>query len=87
MQKGTTKLYAFSSPAATIAALGLPIVIFLPPLYAEMGLGLSLVGTIFMLTRFFDVGTDPVFGHTSHPSPASSGLKTFASSRSNLPAC
>ena len=45
-----------------MAALGLPIVIFLPPLYAEMGLGLSLVGTIFMLTRFFDVGTDPVFG-------------------------
>ena len=62
MQISTPKLYAFSSPAATIAALGLPIVIILPPLYAEMGLGLSLVGTIFMLTRFFDVATDPVFG-------------------------
>lgn len=62
MQINTTRLYAFSSPAATIAALGLPIVIILPPLYAEMGLGLSLVGTIFMITRFFDVGTDPVFG-------------------------
>ena len=62
MQLSNTRLYAFSSPAATIAALGLPIVIILPPLYAEMGLGLSLVGTIFMVTRFFDVATDPVFG-------------------------
>lgn len=62
MQQSSARLYAFSSPAATIAALGLPIVIILPPLYAEMGLGLSLVGTVFMLTRLFDVGTDPVFG-------------------------
>ncbi|MGI9328662.1 MAG: MFS transporter [Pseudomonadales bacterium] len=53
---------AFSSPAATLAALGLPIVIFLPPLYAELGLSLTLVGSIFMLTRFFDVATDPIFG-------------------------
>lgn len=59
---GLSRLAAFSSPAATIAALGLPIVIFLPPLYAELGLGLSMVGAIFMVTRFFDVGTDPIFG-------------------------
>ena len=57
-----SKLAAFSSPASTLAALGLPIVIFLPPLYAEAGLGLSLVGSIFMLTRVFDVVSDPVFG-------------------------
>ena len=62
MNPGLLRLAAFSSPAVTMAALGLPVVIFLPPLYAEVGLSLTLVGTIFMITRFFDVATDPVFG-------------------------
>ncbi len=54
---------AFASPAIPIAALGLPLVVYLPPFYAkEMGLGLSVVGTIFMITRFWDVFTDPVLG-------------------------
>ncbi len=54
---------AFASPAIPIAALGLPLVVYLPPFYAEdMGLGLSIVGTIFMITRFWDVFTDPVLG-------------------------
>ncbi len=59
---GSLKLAAFASPAFTIAALGLPIVAILPPLYAELGLGLTAVGAIFMITRFFDVFTDPLFG-------------------------
>ena len=34
---------AFALPAAPIAAMGLPIVVYLPPFYAnEMGLGLAL---------------------------------------------
>jgi GPH family glycoside/pentoside/hexuronide:cation symporter len=56
------RLGAFASPAFTIAALGLPIAIFLPPLYAELGISLTVIGTVFMLTRFFDVITDPLFG-------------------------
>ncbi|MCP5178974.1 MAG: MFS transporter [Pseudomonadales bacterium] len=56
------RLSAFATPAITIAALGLPIIVFLPPLYAQAGLSLTTVGTIFMLTRIFDVATDPVFG-------------------------
>ena len=59
---GTRPLLAFSTPAFALAALGLPIVVILPPLYAELGLGLTTVGTIFMLARFFDVVTDPLFG-------------------------
>lgn len=59
---GTLRLAAFASPAFTIAALGLPIVIFLPPLYAELGISLTVIGTLFMLTRIFDVITDPLFG-------------------------
>ena len=62
MQISNTQLAAFSAPAATLAALGLPIVIFLPPLYAELGLSLTTVGTVFMLTRLFDVASDPIFG-------------------------
>ncbi|NEO32605.1 MAG: MFS transporter [Symploca sp. SIO3C6] len=53
----------FVAPAIPISALGLPLLVYLPPFYAEeMGLGLSLVGTIFMITRFWDVFTDPVLG-------------------------
>lgn len=56
-------LAAFAAPAAPIAGLGLPLVVYLPPFYArEMALGLTVVGTIFMVVRFWDVITDPVLG-------------------------
>ncbi len=59
----TTTLAAFAAPAIPISALGLPIAVYLPPFYAsDMGLGLMLVGTVFMITRFWDVFTDPVLG-------------------------
>lgn len=57
------RLFAFASPAAPIAAMGLPIAVYLPPFYAsEMGLGLAVVGWVFMVARFWDVFTDPVLG-------------------------
>lgn len=57
------RIGAFALPAAPIAAMGLPIVVYLPPFYAgDLGLGLAVVGTIFMITRFWDVFTDPVLG-------------------------
>ncbi len=57
------RLLAFASPAAPIAAMGLPIAVYLPPFYAtEMGLGLATVGWVFMIARFWDVFTDPVLG-------------------------
>ncbi len=60
------QLGAFALPAIPISALGLPIVVYLPPFYAEdMGLSLSVVGTVFMITRFWDVFTDPVLGMVS----------------------
>jgi len=37
-------------------------VAILPPMYAELGISLSVIGLIFMAARFFDVFTDPVFG-------------------------
>ncbi len=57
------QMAAFALPGAPMAAMGLPIVVYLPPFYAgEMGLGLALVGWVFMITRFWDVFTDPVLG-------------------------
>ncbi len=58
----TRLLVGFNSPAFALAALGLPLVAVLPPLYAELGISLTVVGTIFMAARFFDVFSDPVFG-------------------------
>lgn len=62
----TTQLIAFAGPAVPIAALGLPLAVFIPQLFAgPMGLGLSTVGTIFLIARFWDVFTDPVMGAVS----------------------
>jgi Na+/melibiose symporter-like transporter len=63
MQLSRARVLAFVAQALPIAGLGLPIVIYLPPFYAEeLGLGLTAVGSIFMISRFFDVGIDPAFG-------------------------
>ncbi len=53
---------AFASPASALAALSLPVIAILPPLYAELGISLTAAGAIFGIARFFDVFTDPVFG-------------------------
>ena len=54
---------AFSAPAFPIAAVAAPLAVYLPPYYAtELGLGLTAVGAIFMVARFWDMFTDPVFG-------------------------
>jgi glycoside/pentoside/hexuronide:cation symporter, GPH family len=66
----------FSLPAIPISALGLPIVVYLPPFYAEdMGLSLTLVGTIFMVARFWDIFTDPVLGILSDRYPSRWGRR------------
>ena len=72
----TATLAAYAAPAAPISALGLPIAVYLPPFYAaEIGLGLSVVGTIFMLTRFWDVLIDPVLGVLSDRFPTRWGRR------------
>ena len=53
----------YASPALAVSALGFPLMIFLPPFYAEtMGLGVEAVGFVFMLTRIWDMCVDPAFG-------------------------
>ena len=70
------RLSAFSGPAIPIAALGLPIGVYLPQFYAgPMGLGLAAVGTIFMLARLWDVVTDPMMGVLSDRYPSRWGRR------------
>ncbi|NWG45413.1 MAG: MFS transporter [Alphaproteobacteria bacterium] len=53
----------FSLPALVLAALGLPLSMYLPNLYVEnVGIPATAAGTVFMLLRFWDVVTDPTLG-------------------------
>jgi Na+/melibiose symporter-like transporter len=60
---GGLRLAAFASPAVPMAALGLPLVVFLPEYYSnDLGLPLASVGAAFGLVRLMDIGVDPVLG-------------------------
>lgn len=57
------KIIAYSLPSIPMAAVGLPLLVHIPPFYvSQMGLSLELVGFLFMIARFWDVFTDPVLG-------------------------
>jgi len=67
---------AYASPGIPTAAMGVPIAIYIPPFYAqEMGLGLAVVGLIFMLARFWDMITDPMLGTMSDRFPTRWGRR------------
>lgn len=58
------RVLAFASLSIPIAGVGLPLGVYLAPLYAnEVGLGLELTGLLFMLLRFWDIFTDPIMGY------------------------
>ncbi len=72
----TWQLIAFAGPAVPMAAMGLPISVYLPQFYAEqMGLGLAAVGTIFLIARLWDVVTDPMMGVISDRFPSKWGRR------------
>ncbi len=59
-------LLAYGLPAVPLAALGIPLYLYLPPFYAdEIGLGLSTVGGILLLARLWDMAIDPAIGQLS----------------------
>lgn len=62
-QLGPGRLVAFASPSVALAALGLPLVIYLPTFYStKVGLPLAAVGLAFLVVRLLDIGLDPVLG-------------------------
>ena len=47
-----SKLIAFALPQWPLAAIGLPVAVFLPPFYAgELGLGVQAVGVVFLIAQ------------------------------------
>jgi Na+/melibiose symporter-like transporter len=59
-------LAAYGLLGLPLAALGLPLTVFLPPFYAQMpALNTGLVGVIIFGARLFDVVTDPLIGTAS----------------------
>jgi Na+/melibiose symporter-like transporter len=74
-------LSAFAAPCLPLAALGLPLVVHLPPYYhSEIGLSLATVGTAWMVVRLLDLGFDPIFGG-SWTGPAAAGAASASGSR------
>ena len=56
-------LAAYSGITMPMAAMGMPIAVYLPRFYSEgMGLSLITVGIIFTIARVWDVVTDPIMG-------------------------
>jgi len=57
------RLIAYGLPGLPLAALQLPLFIFLPAYYAEgLGVGFAAVGAALLAARLFDVATDPLVG-------------------------
>lgn len=57
------RLAAFAGPSLPLAALNLPLVVYLPEYFvSELGLGLTVVGATFMSVRLLDLAFDPLAG-------------------------
>jgi Na+/melibiose symporter-like transporter len=60
---GRRALVAYAALALPLAALNLPLYVYLPSFYAgEMGLELATVGAVLLAARLLDVVTDPILG-------------------------
>lgn len=60
------QLFCFGLLTMPFAMSGLALVMFIPTFYAvDMGLGLAVVGVVFVFGRVLDVVTDPLIGHLS----------------------
>jgi Na+/melibiose symporter-like transporter len=63
MRVPTLRLLAWCGPCLPVAALGLPLVVYLPPYYSgTLGLSLGTVGFLFALVRLVDIPLDPLLG-------------------------
>jgi len=66
LRLGWGRLAAYGLPGLPLAALGVPLYVYLPAFYADdIGLGLTAVGAILLAARLIDVVADPVIGALS----------------------
>jgi GPH family glycoside/pentoside/hexuronide:cation symporter len=57
------RLAGFGAPQIPLAALGLPLAVYLPEYYAnDLRVPMASVGAAFLLVRMIDIGVDPVVG-------------------------
>lgn len=69
-------LAAYGALGLPLAALGLPLIVYLPPFYAQMpALGTAVVGFVLFGARLFDVATDPAIGWASDRFPTRFGRR------------
>src|SRR3982750_1614493 len=60
------RLIALSAVAVPVAAAGLPLAVYLPPIYVQdHGLSLGAIGLIFLVGRLWDALLDPLVGTLS----------------------
>jgi GPH family glycoside/pentoside/hexuronide:cation symporter len=60
---GGWRLAGFSGAQIPLAALGLPLAVYLPEYYAnDLGVPLAAVGLAFLLVRLCDIAVDPIVG-------------------------
>lgn len=63
MRVPAARLLAWCGPCLPVAALGLPVVVYLPPYYSgTLGLPIGVVGFLFALVRIVDIPLDPLLG-------------------------
>ncbi|OJY53873.1 MFS transporter [Sphingomonas sp. 67-41] len=56
-------MLALAGPSIPLAALSLPLVVYLPAFYTgTLGLDLAAVGSVFMIVRLLDIAFDPFIG-------------------------
>lgn len=57
------RLAAYAGPSIPISALAIPLLAYIPTLYAtRIGLSLAAIGAIFLVVRLVDIGLDPLIG-------------------------
>lgn len=72
------EIAAFAAPAGPLLALSLPVIIFLPPHFAEhLGLPLWAVSAIFLGARVFDLLIDPWIGGVQDRTESRHGRRRF----------
>jgi len=70
------RLLAYGALGFPLAALNLPLYVYLPPFYAkELGLGLATVGTVLFAARLLDTVTDPLIGELGDRIPTRFGRR------------
>lgn len=58
-------MLAYGSVFMPLSVVGLPLAVWIPAVYAELGIPLAVIGTIFLLSRLSDAVTDPLIGWAS----------------------